>query len=50
MLRLLRTAPHIVVFHTESAAPGAVEVVFVSEPTEAESAWEHKVEFSLSLR
>jgi hypothetical protein len=49
MLRRLRTAPHIVVFHTESAAHVTVEVAFVSEPTEAEAAWEHQAAFSLSL-
>ena len=49
MLRRLRTAPHIVVFHTESAAHVHVEVVFVSEPTEAEGSWEHQAAFSLSL-
>lgn len=49
MLRRLRAAPHIVVFHTESAAHVPVEVVFVSEPTEAEGSWEHQAAFSLSL-
>ena len=49
MLRRLRSAPHIVVFHTESAACVPVDVAFVSEPTEAEGAWEHQAEFSLSL-
>jgi len=49
ILRRLRTAPHIVVFHTESAAHVHVEVVFLSEPTEAEGAWEHQATFSLSL-
>lgn len=36
ILRRLRTAPHIVVFQTESAAHVHLEVVFLSEPTEAE--------------
>ena len=49
MLRRFRTAPHIVVFHTESATYVHVEVAFVPEPTEAEGAWEHQAEFSLSL-
>jgi hypothetical protein len=49
MLRRLRTAPHIVVFHTESAMHVPVEVAFVPEPTEAEGAWEHQAEFSLSI-
>ena len=49
MLRRLRTAPHIVVFHTESATHVPVEVAFVPEPIEAEGAWEHQAEFSLSL-
>lgn len=49
ILRRLRTAPHIVVFHTESAAHVPVEVAFVPEPTEVEGSWEHQAEFSLSL-
>lgn len=49
MLRRLRTAPHIVVLHTESASHVPVEVTFVQRPTEAEGAWEHQTEFSLSL-
>lgn len=49
MLRRLRTAPHIVVFHTESDSHVSVEVAFVSEPSEAKGAWEHKAEFNLSL-
>lgn len=49
MLRRLRIAPHIVVFHTESAAPVPVEVVIASEATEAEGAWEHQAAFNLSL-
>ena len=49
MERRLRTAPHIVVLHTESAAHVPVEVVFVSEPTETKGAWEHQAEFTLSL-
>lgn len=49
ILRRLRTAPHIVVFHTGSAAPVPVEVAFVSGPTEPKGSWEHQAEFSLSL-
>src|SRR5512139_111683 len=49
MLRRLRTAPNIVVFHTESASHVPVEVAFVPDPSEAKGAWEHQAEFSLSL-
>lgn len=49
MLQRLRTAPHIAVFHTESASQVPVEIAFVSKPTEAEGMWEHRAEFSLSL-
>lgn len=49
MLRRLRTAPHIVVIHTESATQVSVEVAFVPEPTDAKGAWEHQAEFSLSV-
>lgn len=49
MMRRLRTAPHIVVLHTESASHVPVEVAFVPEPTEAVGAWEHQAEFNLSL-
>ncbi len=49
MLKRLRTAPHIVVVHTESASQVPVEVAFVPEPVEAEGAWDHRAEFSLSL-
>ncbi|MBS0372281.1 MAG: hypothetical protein JSS57_24115 [Proteobacteria bacterium] len=49
MLRRLRTAPHIVVVHAESATHVLVEVAFVSEPTEAKGAWEHQTEFSISF-
>lgn len=48
-LTRLRVAPHIVVFHTESANRVPVEVVFVTEPTEAVGAWEHQAEFGLAL-
>jgi hypothetical protein len=49
MLRRLRTAPNIVVFHTQSASHVPVEVAFVSGPSEVKGAWEHQAEFSLSL-
>lgn len=49
MSRRLRTAPHIVVFHTESASRVPVEVTFTSVPFEAEGTWEHQAEFSLAL-
>ena len=49
MLRRLRTAPHIAVFHTESASQVQVEVAFVPEPFEAKGVWEHEAEFSLFL-
>ena len=47
--RRLRTAPHIVVFHTESAAHVPVQIAFVQAPTEAAGSWEHSAEFGLSL-
>lgn len=49
MLRRLRTAPHIVVFHTESASQVSVQVTFGTEPFEAEGPWEHQADFSLAL-
>lgn len=49
MSRRLRTAPHIVVFHTESDSQVPVEVTFGHEPFEAEGTWEHQAEFSLAL-
>lgn len=49
MLRRLRTAPHIVVFHTESASQVPVEVMFGPGSFEAGGTWEHQAEFSLAL-
>lgn len=49
MSQRLRTAAHIVVFHTESASQLPVEIAFVPEPIEAEGVWAHRAEFSLSL-
>ena len=48
-LKRLRTAPHIVVFHTESASQVPVQVAFVPEPCEAGGTWEHRAEFNISL-
>lgn len=47
--RRLRTAPHIVVFQTESATTVPVEVTFVETPLTADGVWEHVASFSLSL-
>jgi hypothetical protein len=49
MLRRLRTAPHIVVFHTESASQVPVEITFGPEPFDAGGIWEHQAEFGLAL-
>jgi hypothetical protein len=49
ILRRLRTAPHIVVFHTESASQVPVKIAFVSEPIEVDGVWDHQSDFNLSL-
>lgn len=49
ILRRLRTAPHIVVFHTESASRVPVTIAYGSEPFEVEGVWDHQADFTLSL-
>jgi len=45
----VRTAPHVAVFYTETAAHVPVEIAIVGEPSAPDWAWDHCTDFDLSL-